>query len=124
MWYFRSESFKPNRDEEKKTNPGIYGVSLCKWLYEKLSRNGIECSEPEPEDWGWFFVLYAGKCRMVIGCANESGSADRWRIFCERDGLFSRLSPRCKQEVEKLSRRIGSWLKAEKGVSDLVWEEE
>ena len=124
MWYFHSKSFSPTPGEEELTNPGIYGEALCRWLYEKYNARGEECSEPEPEDWGWFFIVESEGCRVLIGCANESDSRDRWRVFCERDGLVSKLRSRCGEEAKKVCRKIGTWLKAHRELEDLLWEEE
>ena len=69
---FQSSKFKPVPNEEKYTNPGIYGKECAEWLANELKNIGYTIKEIVPEDWGWCIILDGFDTYSYwIGCNGE-----------------------------------------------------
>lgn len=66
-YWFKSELFEIQKDEDKDTNPGCYGKSLAEWLCQKFEAIGYEASVI-PEDWGWCVMCVYGEYMLSVGC--------------------------------------------------------
>lgn len=69
--HFKSNRFDISSEPENPINP-IRGVSLLKWLFERVPKD-LGMSEPDAEDWGWYsYVTWQGRRYLVGACAHES----------------------------------------------------
>ena len=52
---FKTAKFDISKERENPINP-IYGHSLLDWLKD-ITKEKVEISEPDAEDWGWYSYL-------------------------------------------------------------------
>lgn len=73
---FKSNRFNPSTEPENPINP-IRGMSLLKWLKAYLEPKGIELTEPDAEDWGWYsYCEWQGQTYLVGAIAFERKRED------------------------------------------------
>jgi len=61
---FKTAKFDVSEEKENPINP-IYGYSLLDWLREK-TKDTIEITVPDAEDWGWYsFLKWNGRDYMI-----------------------------------------------------------
>lgn len=87
---FQSSRFEIVPDEDKLTNPGIYGKRLAEWMANELPRHGYHAlGEVIPEDFAWCVPVAADDCELYVACANAD---EGWQIYVFADcGLMARL---------------------------------
>ncbi len=86
---FTSDAFPVVPDEDAETNPGVYGLSLSRWLEHQLTTAGWETGESFPEEYGWGVEVKHDRHRLYVGCFNANEAADRWQVFAFVDtGVF------------------------------------
>ena len=68
---FITEFFKIHENEEKLTNPGIYGQECANWLKTKLEEKGYKITDIFPEDWGWCLIIHRKPFFLCIACNGE-----------------------------------------------------
>jgi hypothetical protein len=71
---FESKQFDLDNEEENPINP-IKGKSVGEWIINLLKNEGIEVTEVDAEDWGWYsYATYQGNKYLVgfIGLPAES----------------------------------------------------
>ena len=90
---FQSSRFEIVQDEDKLTNPGIYGRSLAEWMANELPTHGYRAlGEVIPEDFAWCVPVAADDCELYIACANAD---EGWQAYVFADcGLMARLAGR------------------------------
>jgi hypothetical protein len=89
---FECSDFAVAPDEDKETNPGIYGKSLALWLAEQLRSTGLPVGEVIAEDFGWCVPVKATPQASYIACAATEEKPDQWRVFVfAESGLIARL---------------------------------
>ena len=86
---FSSDAFPVVPDEDAETNPGVYGLSLSRWLEQQLTMAGWAAGESFPEEYGWGVEVKHAGHRLYVGCFNANAAADRWQVFAFIDtGVF------------------------------------
>lgn len=122
---FSSPHFQVEPDEEAKTNPGIYGRALARWIAAQLGARGIGTKAIVPEDWGWCVMVKTEPVRLCLAVANVEGSSERWRvfIFAERGPLqWLSRSGDPKQEVPALREHLAAVVSSVPDVQGISWE--
>jgi hypothetical protein len=82
-FWFKSELFEIEPDEDLETNPGCYGKRLSYWLLSQLESRGYSMEGVIPEDWGWCVMCNRGTFWLWVGCGAvhpefKSGLIPRW----------------------------------------------
>ena len=86
---FASDAFPLVPDEDAETTPGVYGLSLARWLELKLQAAGHGAEEAFPEEYGWCVPVGDGEHRLYVGCCNADEAGARWEVFAFVDtGVF------------------------------------
>lgn len=86
---FASDAFPVVPDEDAETEPGIYGLSLARWLELRLQAAGVAAEEAFPEEYGWCVPVADGEHRLYVGCCNSDEAGTRWEVFAFVDtGVF------------------------------------
>jgi len=90
---FQSSRFEIVEDEDKLTNPGIYGRSLAEWMANELPTHGYRAlGEVIPEDFAWCVPVEAQDCELYVACTNAE---EGWQAYVFADcGLMERLAGR------------------------------
>ena len=122
---FTSSCFQIEPDEDERTNPGIYGHALARWIGDRLRERGITPKEVIPEDWGWCVVVKTKPVGVNIAVANLDGSSTRWRVFvfAER-GLLQLLKGAndLKREVALMQDHLAAIVSTVPDVREICWE--
>ncbi|KRB87180.1 hypothetical protein ASE26_07220 [Duganella sp. Root198D2] len=90
---FQSSRFEIVADEDKLTNPGIFGLRLAEWMANELPTHGYHASGGViPEDFAWCVPVEADDCELYVACTSaEQG----WQAYVFADcGLMERLAGR------------------------------
>ena len=89
---FESSAFPMVPDEDKQTNPGIYGKALAQWIAEQLATRGFSVGEVIAEDFGWCVPIEAKSPRLYVACASANEKPNHWRVFAFAEGgVLARL---------------------------------
>lgn len=89
---FGSSAFPIVPDEDKQTNPGIYGKALAQWIAEQLAIRGFSVGEVIAEDFGWCVPIEAKSPRLYVACANVDEQPNQWHVFAFAEGgVLTRL---------------------------------
>lgn len=67
-YWFKSELFKIQKNEDQETNPLCYGKELAEWLCAKFLKLGYQ-ADVIPEDWGWCVMCRNDAYYLWVGCA-------------------------------------------------------
>lgn len=88
---FQSSRFEIAQDEDKLTNPGIFGRSLAEWMANELPTHGYRAlGEVIPEDFAWCVPVEAPDCELYVACTNAE---EGWQAYVFADcGLMERLA--------------------------------
>lgn len=122
---FVSSHFQVEPGEDTKTNPGIYGYALARWIAARLGERGITTKAVIPEDWGWCVVVKTDPVRLNLAVANVDGSTTQWRVFAfaERGPLqWLTKSGDPKKEVSDLREHLAAIVPGAPDVRDISWE--
>jgi len=126
--WFTSTLFDVDPEEDKDTNPRIYGKALAFWLKEKLIAAGRPVEDVIPEDWGWCVICARKPFMLWIGCGNvvddASGEDDPpppatdmvWTCFVEAEvSIFKKLFKKmdATEQVRTLAAEVRSILVSE-----------
>ena len=90
---FQSSRFEVVADEDKLTNPGIYGRRLAEWMANELPTHGYRAlGEVIPEDFAWCVPVASEDSELYVACTSaEQG----WQAYVVADcGLLERLAGR------------------------------
>lgn len=95
---FRTAKFDPRAEPENPINP-IAGHALLVWLRAALRDRGVECGEPDAEDWGWYFDASSHGATYLVGASGDpeptSDGVIDWTIQLHRHrSLSDKLSGR------------------------------
>jgi len=89
---FESSAFAAPPGEDERTNPGIFGKALARWLSAQLRDAGFTTGDVIAEDFGWCVPVEAKSHSLYVACANTDQNADRWQVFAFAEGgVMSRL---------------------------------
>lgn len=139
-YWFRSELFNIQPDEDGESNPGCYGKELGQWLCQKFIALGYENVELIAEDWGWCvmckrdsYLLWAGCGSILTETSSENlnpaippGNPEIvWHVFTEVEVPFIFLKSNflrllgkldTRTVYEKLNRDLKQILEQEPGI--------
>ena len=133
QFWFTATLFEVDPEEDKETNPRIYGKALAFWLKEKLIAAGQPVEDVVPEDWGWCVLCSRKPFMLWIGCGNVDDGNETveddapppmedivWTCFVQAEvpffkGLFKK--PDTTQSVKALSSELKSILESEPRIS-------
>ncbi|HYX68725.1 MAG TPA: hypothetical protein VE825_06305 [Terriglobales bacterium] len=121
---FRSDRFPAYGDEERQTNPGIWGKGLAEFLRDKLRGEGFHTGEPIAEDWGWVVPVANETFRLWIGCGHYQEYPDGFLCFIEPHKPFVRRLFRkidTRERVASLQRAMDKILAEQPGIRDKRW---
>jgi hypothetical protein len=94
----RFEASEPGPDF---INPRCFGQDFAAWLRPRLTKQGLNASEPIQEDWGWVILVNFADRKFTIGIGVMDESLGQvpavWRISVA---------------YEKPLNRIGTWFKS------------
>lgn len=111
-------------------NPGSFGDDVARWLGGELRLQGIESvSEPEQEDFGWFFTFMVGSTEhcVVIGFQPEdTTNGVRWLGWIERQAGFvgSLFGGRKRGILPEAIDAIDAALRSSPEIKKLQWVDE
>ncbi len=130
--WFTSALFDVDPEEDKETNPGIYGKALAFWLKEKLVAAGRPDEDLIPEDWGWCVLCSRKPFMLWIGCgsvaADDSFEEDVlppskenlvWTCFVQAEvPVFKKLFKKVDttEEINALASDLRSILESDPGI--------
>ena len=85
---FRSTAFNTSESRPYFVNDGCFGDDLARWLITELQSHGVATdSEPDQEDFGWYFGFRPGgtEHQFIIGYRPGSGEeSGTWIGWVER----------------------------------------
>ncbi len=121
-YFFESTAFPVEADEDRDTNPGIFGRALATWIGSELSERGIAAGEPIAEDWGWLVGASGLKCPAGVACRSEDDSRSHWVVhaFIEPgflDSLLKRPGPA--EELARLDDLVNEILRSNPWIRNL-----
>jgi hypothetical protein len=98
MLIFECADFVVTYDEDRETNPGLFGKSLARWLAEQLHAAGFPAGAVFAEDFGWCVPVGPKPHTLYVVCQG-SGDAE-WRVFAFTEGrIIARLLGRDRSGV-------------------------
>jgi hypothetical protein len=112
-------------------NPICFGEDLARWLAARLRERGMSATEPDQEDWGWYFdVEHAGVAYFIAigGNASEEHAVanhGEWRVSIDRHrSMMDKLRGRGQIErVDPVVSAVYSVLAGEGDFDALRFEE-
>jgi hypothetical protein len=117
---FQSSRFEIVADEDKLTNPVIYGLRLAEWMAHELPSHGFHTlGEVIPEDFAWCVPVEAEDCELYVACTSAE---EGWQAYVFADcGLMERLAGRDPRPtvVAELYTAVRSILEDAPGISYL-----
>ena len=127
---FETNRFDLSEVKAHFTNPCCFGEDLATWLRRKLLEKGIEMTEPDQEDWGWYIEgNYKGSGYFVGvgGNANESReekNQGEWRIMIEkRRSVWEKLAGKNEMsEADEMMRVVRKILSMEPDFKNVRYE--
>ncbi len=87
---FETDRFNLSEVKEHFINPCCFGEDLAGWLRDKLLEKGLEATQPDQEDWGWYIEAnYRGDWYFIgiggnpdeFGKNNNQGE---WRVMIKK----------------------------------------
>ena len=127
---FETDRFNLSEVKNHFINPCCFGEDVAAWLREELLGEGINVTEPDQEDWGWYIEAeYRGDSYFIgIGGNTDEFSEKRnqgeWRILVEKNrSTWQKLTHRddvsSANELMNIIRRI---VEKESGVKNVRFE--
>lgn len=123
---FRSKRFNLSKHRDDFINPCCFGDDVAQWLISQFRALGLQASEPDQEDWGWYFGVEYQSVRYFVGVG---GIADdepapknqgEWRIIVEKHRtLWQKLArTNLMTDTDPLVQLLEKFIAAE---PDLQW---
>jgi len=86
---FESARFNLSEPRDYFINDCCFGDDLAKWLVERLRERCLAATDPDQEDWGWYFdVRLDGDAYFVgvggLGGEHEDPNRGEWRLIVEK----------------------------------------
>ena len=87
---FETNRFNLSEVKANFINPCCFGEDLATWLRSKLLEKGVEVTEPDQEDWGWYIEANYRGSWYFLGVGGNSGEAGanknqgEWRVMVEK----------------------------------------
>jgi hypothetical protein len=96
---FSSDRFNLSEPREYFINDCCYGDDAARWIVERLRARGLTATEPDQEDWGWYFEVQYQDAAYFVGVGgnsdDETSSSNQgeWRLVVEKHRtLWEKLS--------------------------------
>src|SRR5262245_31383570 len=118
---FSSSAFPVEPDEDRDTNPSIYGKALANWLAEQLRAAGLPAGEVIAEDFGWCVPVASAPHKLYVACASGD-EANEWRVFAFAEGgVLARMMGRDKsgESLSGLFAAVRRALESSQAIADL-----
>ena len=124
LLYITTTKFDATKEPPNPINP-IAGHGLLTWLGEELHKIGWDVTEPDAEDWGWYFYAQKSGASYLVGASGEMASGippTDWIIQIHKNRtLFQKLTGKNKmadddllaRDIESIVRRDASATKIE-----------
>jgi hypothetical protein len=87
---FTTDRFNLSQPRDYFVNECCYGDDAARWLVEQLQARGLTVTEPDQEDWGWYFDAQFNGASYFIGVGRNSDH-DRsrpdfgeWRLMVQK----------------------------------------
>jgi hypothetical protein len=121
---FTTARFDPASEPANPINP-IAGQSVLLWLRDGLAKAGYRTTEPDTEDWGWYFDVADAQGSYLVGASgdgNSDGPEIEWVIQVDRHrSLMDRLLGRNRLTADDpLLACIEDIVRAEPAVSNVI----
>jgi hypothetical protein len=86
---FDSARFNLSQARESYINDCCFGDDTARWLVETLRERNFEVTEPDQEDWGWYFEVDCAGSHYLVGVGGNAdddaaGNQGRWRLIVEK----------------------------------------
>ena len=121
---FRSDCFPPYDGEEQEINRDLWGKRLAEFLRDGLRAEGIETTEPVPEDWGWMLPTLNQDFQLWIGCGHYQEYPDGFLCFIEPHEPYIRKFVKkidTREKVSQLQQAMDKVLAENAGIRDKRW---
>jgi hypothetical protein len=69
-YWFTSDLFQIEPNEDDETNPRMYGKNLSSWVRQKLIEKGYEPEGVIPEDFGWLVLCSRAPYSLGVVCVS------------------------------------------------------
>lgn len=87
---FATDRFNLSQPRDYFINECCYGDDAAAWFVAQLRARGLTVSEPDQEDWGWYFDAKLEGAAYFVGvggnCDNESSDPNwgEWRLMVQK----------------------------------------
>ena len=87
---FSTDRFNLSQPREYFINECCYGDDAARWFVQELRARGLSVTEPDQEDWGWYFDAELGGAGYFVGVGgnrdDEAASTNRgqWRLMVQK----------------------------------------
>jgi hypothetical protein len=87
---FSTDKFNLSEPREYFINDCCYGDDVARWLVERLRLIGLSVTEPDQEDWGWYFDAQYQQASYFVGVGgtpddeSSGNSYGQWRLCVEK----------------------------------------
>jgi hypothetical protein len=96
---FSTDRFNLSEPREYFINDCCYGDDAARWLVDRLRARGLTVTEPDQEDWGWYFDAQFDGAAYFVGVGGNSDdeisgtNRGEWRFMVEKHRtLWQKLS--------------------------------
>ena len=96
---FSTDRFNLSEPREYFINECCYGDDVARWLVERLRLRGMSVTDPDQEDWGWYFDAQTKDAAYFVGVGGNiddeagSGNFGEWRFIVQKHRtLWEKLS--------------------------------
>lgn len=96
---FSTDRFNLSEPRDYFINDCCYGDDAARWLVAQLRARGLTATDPDQEDWGWYFDVRWADARYFIGVGGNAeeetmaGNQGEWRLIVEKHrSLWQKLT--------------------------------
>jgi hypothetical protein len=96
---FSTDRFNLSEPREYFINDCCYGDDAARWLAERLRARGLTVTDPDQEDWGWYFDAEFNGAAYFVGVGGNSddetspSNRGEWRLMVQKHRtLWQKLS--------------------------------
>ena len=123
---FRSDAFPAEPGEEKKINPGRWGMALARTLRSELTARGFPGGDPFFEDWGVCVPINNEEYPLWVGCGNYDEHPNGFLCFIEPSKpvirrWFRKIDVSAK--VMAVAEALDGTLRGNPSITDIRWWE-
>jgi hypothetical protein len=93
---FSTDRFNLSEPREYFINDCCFGDDAARWLVARLRLRGLTVTQPDQEDWGWYFDARYNESAYFVGVGGNKtthGNRGEWRLMVEKHRtLWEKLS--------------------------------